>query len=264
MHILLTNDDGIHHAGLWALHRRLRDQHSLSVVAPDRERSAIAHAITLHQPLRWSQVSVNGQRRGFAVSGTPADCVKMGLLELVKPAPEMVISGINPGANVGVNVHYSGTVAAAREAALYGLPAVSVSIHSRQPAHIDAAVDFMAGMIDLLHQHPLPRGIFLNVNFPDLPLSRMSGVRVCATNTRFIGEYFEKRIDPREGVYYWQGMDTQSGPEGDTTESAPRDTELLRRNFITITPIHCDATHHDSLGALGSLEAMRLDDLERA
>jgi 5'-nucleotidase len=264
MNILLTNDDGIHHEGLWALYRRLRDQYNLSVVAPDRERSAIAHAITLHEPLRWSEVSVNGQQRGYAISGTPADCVKMGLLELVKPAPDMVISGINPGANVGVNVHYSGTVAAAREAALYGLPAFSVSIHSRQPTHLDAAVDYLAGMIDFIRQHPLPRGTFLNVNLPDLPLSRVGGVRVCAANTRFNGEYFEKRLDPRQGVYYWQGIDMQSGRGTDAVDGDACDTDWLHRNYITITPIHCDATHYGSLSVLGSLETMRLNDLEKA
>ena len=127
MHILLTNDDGIQAPGLWALYNRFVKNHSISVIAPDREQSAVGHAITLNRPLRVSRVSMNGNCSGYAVSGTPADCVKLGVLELLDTKPDMLISGINPGANVGVNVNYSGTVAAAKEAALYGITAMAVS-----------------------------------------------------------------------------------------------------------------------------------------
>lgn len=256
MHILLTNDDGIYDPGLWSLFHRLNPRHRISIVAPDRERSAVGHAITLHQPLRWAAIDLGGGRKGLAVSGTPADCVKMGLLEILKPAPDMVISGINPGANVGVNINYSGTVAAAREAALAGLPAVSVSIQSRQPAHLDNAAKFVAGMVDAVCKAPMPPGTFYNVNLPDLPLSDTAGVRVCAVNTRFNGEYFEKRIDPRNRTYYWQGVDMQDQPANAPQSDPPYDTELLRRDYVTISPICCDATDYRALEALGNLEQL--------
>ena len=128
MNILLTNDDGIYAKGLWALYAKFARRHCVTVVAPDRERSAVGHGITLYQPLRTNRVNINNGFTGYAVNGTPADCVKMGLMEILDSKPDMVISGINPGANVGVNINYSGTVAAAKEAALYNVPAIAVSI----------------------------------------------------------------------------------------------------------------------------------------
>ena len=131
MNILLTNDDGIYFDGLWALYRRLQEHHAVTVIAPDRERSAIGHAITLNEPLRATMVTVNGGHEGYAVSGTPADCVKLGLFELLGTRPDMVVAGINPGANVGANLNYSGTVAAAKEAALSGVVGIAVSIEGQ-------------------------------------------------------------------------------------------------------------------------------------
>ena len=128
MRVLLTNDDGIYAAGLWALFERFSKIHEVTIVAPDRERSAVGHGITLHMPLRATKVEVNGKGSVYAVSGTPADCIKLSVLELFTEKYDMVISGINPGANVGVNVNYSGTVAAAKEATLYGMQAIAVSI----------------------------------------------------------------------------------------------------------------------------------------
>ena len=132
MRILLTNDDGIHAQGLWALHAALAPGHEVTVVAPDRERTGVGHAITLHQPLRAASLAVNGAE-GYAVNGTPADCVKLAVLEILGGRPDLVVSGLNPGANVGVNINYSGTVAAAREAALGGIPAIAASIEGHAP-----------------------------------------------------------------------------------------------------------------------------------
>jgi 5'-nucleotidase len=142
MNVLLTNDDGIYAPGLEALYKHLAARHSVSVIAPDREQSAVGHGITLDKPLRTNRVFVNHAFQGYAVSGTPADCIKMGVLEILKSKPDIVISGINPGANVGVNINYSGTVAAAKEAALYGILAMAVSIHSREvQSYEEAAVN---------------------------------------------------------------------------------------------------------------------------
>ena len=131
MNVLLTNDDGIRAEGLWALYKQLAKKHDVSVIAPDRERSAVGHAITLDRPLRAKRVAVHNGMMGYAVTGTPADCIKLGLYEILENRPDIVVAGINPGANLGVNVNYSGTVAAAKEAALFGIIGMSVSIGSR-------------------------------------------------------------------------------------------------------------------------------------
>ena len=169
MTILLTNDDGIHAPGLWALYRALKSDHNLVVVAPERERSAVGHGITLHKPLRAYKVTVNGGDEGWAVTGTPADCVKLSMVELLGRRPDLVISGINPGANVGVNLNYSGTVAAAKEAALYGVPALAVSVQSPENPFYDDAARFVAQLVPTLRAKGLPAGVFLNINLPNMP-----------------------------------------------------------------------------------------------
>ena len=150
MNILITNDDGIYAPGLEALYKHLAGRNKVAVIAPDREQSAIGHAITLNEPLRANKVSVNGAFNGYAVTGTPADCIKMGILEILDFKPDMVISGINPGANVGVNINYSGTVAAAKEATLYGILAMAVSIHSRDAKYYDEAAGFIRELAELI------------------------------------------------------------------------------------------------------------------
>jgi 5'-nucleotidase len=245
MKILLTNDDGIYAAGLWALFEELRERHDISVVAPDRERSAIGHAITLYQPLRANVVSVNGGCQGYAVNGTPADCIKLGLMELMKTKPDIVISGINPGANVGVNINYSGTVAAAKEAALFGIPAIAVSVQAAGSPHYGDAARFVARLVETIREKGLPFGTILNVNCPDLPLAEVSGVRVSRQGIRLFADRFDKRMDPRDRPYYWQGCDP--GPDEGHSDM---DTSVLYNNFISITPIKCDMTDYDMMEIL--------------
>ena len=242
LNILITNDDGIHAAGLWAMHRALVRQHKVTVIAPDRERSAVSHGITLHQPIRASQVSVNGGDQGWAVSGTPADCVKLAVVELLKSRPDLVIAGINPGANVGVNLNYSGTVAAAKEAALYGLKAISVSIQGFEDLHYDDAAAFVTRMIPLIHSRGIPPGTFLNINFPNLPADRTGGVRVTRQSIDPYQEYFDKRRDPRNMTYYWQG--SESLPEYSHGDA---DGAALENDQISITPVRCDMTDYTVL-----------------
>jgi 5'-nucleotidase len=245
MHILLTNDDGIQAPGLWALYNSLVKNHSISVIAPDREQSAIGHAITLNQPLRATRVSMNGNPPGYAVSGTPADCVKLGILELLESKPDMLISGINPGANVGVNVNYSGTVAAAKEAALYGITALAVSSMGPETDHYDDAAAFVAKLADKVADNGLPFGTFLNVNIPNLPISDVRGIRISKLSVQFFPETIEKRIDPRNRTYYWQGSDTL--PVSDNPEI---DGTALSDNCISITPITCDVTDYNVFEAM--------------
>ena len=251
MDILLTNDDGIHFEGLWALHRQLQTLHEVTVVAPDRERSAIGHAITLNKPLRASWIVANGGSGGYAVSGTPADCVKLALVELLSRKPDMVISGINPGANIGININYSGTVAAAKEATLCGIPALAVSIERTEAAHYDEAARFVVRLAEKVRRSGMPSGTFLNVNIPDMAIDDMAGVRVSCQGRGDSLESFEKRIDPRNRTYYWQGCDTQR-----IIMSPESDGRALEEKFISITPIKCDMTDY---GALEEMKGWALD-----
>ena len=242
MNILITNDDGIYAPGLEALYKHLTARHNIAVIAPDREQSAIGHAITLNEPLRANKVSINGAFQGYAVSGTPADCIKMGVLEILDSKPDMVISGINPGANVGVNINYSGTVAAAKEATLYGILAMAVSIHSRDAQYYDEAAIFIEKLAEQLYVDRLPFGTFLNVNIPNRPLKEIAGIRISRLDLEFFPEFIDKRLDPRKRTYYWQGCD--SLPAGKSTDI---DGSALCEDFISITPIKCDQTDYSVL-----------------
>lgn len=245
MTILLTNDDGIHAPGLWALHRALRSDHNLVVVAPERERSAVGHGITLHKPLRAYKVTVNGGDEGWAVTGTPADCVKLSMVELLERRPDLVISGINPGANVGVNLNYSGTVAAAKEAALYGVPALAVSVQSPENPFYDDAARFVAQLVPMLQAKGLPAGVFLNINLPNMPLDAVAGVKIARQGCDLYDEYFEKRRDPRNRIYYWQGCEAQPA-----YTQADADGAMLAEKYITITPVRCDMTDYTMMEQL--------------
>jgi 5'-nucleotidase len=245
MDILLTNDDGIYAEGLWALHGALCREHTVTVVAPDRERTAVSHGITLHQPLRASRVAVNGRSQGYAVNGTPADCVKLGVLEILGRKPDIVVSGLNPGANVGVNINYSGTVAAAKEAALGGVPAIAASIEAGEPRAYGAAAGFIARLVRAVGLRGLSPGTFLNVNVPNVPWPEIAGVRISRHGVSLFKEYMEKRVDPRQRPYYWQGADLQTFEEDPDIDGA-----ALRDRFISITPIKCDMTDYHALNEL--------------
>ncbi len=257
MNVLLTNDDGIHAQGLWALYSQFGDTHHVSVVAPDRERSAIGHAITLNLPLRAIRVSLNGGLSGFAVTGTPADCIKLAMAEILPQRPDVVVAGINPGANVGANLNYSGTVAAAKEAALGGIIGIAASIEGPKADYYDDAARFVAHLCDTVYAKKLPFGTFLNVNIPNRPLKKIAGIRFSRQGVGLLSEYVEKRTDPRHKTYYWQGRDLQSF--GDDPEI---DGTALGRNYISITPVKCDMTDYDVLEDMKSwgLGKLKIED----
>lgn len=253
MKILLTNDDGIYAEGLWALYRRFRQnpENQVEVVAPDRERSAIGHAITLHNPLRLQAVTVNGGYQGYAVNGTPADCVKVAILSkkvFGGKRPALVISGINPGANLGNNLNYSGTVAAAREAALNRIPAISVSVraYANDPARdYDGIADFACKLARKIQESPLPTGNFLNVNFPNKPVKDIPEVRLSRQGVHLLTECLDERTDPRDREYFW--FSKEQGPE----ELEPHlDLGALSQDAISVTPVKCDMTDYELLEAL--------------
>ncbi len=244
MRILLTNDDGIHARGLDALARELSAIADCLVVAPEQEQSAIGHAITLFRPLRVEKVNKENRLFGYAVSGTPADCVKIGIIELSEKPVDVVVSGINLGANVGVNVIYSGTVSAATEGTIMGYPSIAVSLNTlSKTADFSYAARFVRQLATLIVETKIIKGITLNINIPALPEDEIKGVRVTRQGSEQLVETYERRIDPRNNVYYWlTGEISRTDNQDDNT-----DIIALQKNMISITPIHHDLTKHDAL-----------------
>ena len=259
MRILITNDDGIHAAGLEALHRELSDMAECLIVAPETEQSAVGHAITLSRPLMVRRVTKKGRFWGYAVAGTPADSVKIALKELSRDPFDLVVSGINLGANAGINVIYSGTVSAAAEGTMMGIPSLAVSLDTRsEGADFSLAARFAGRLAKAAAANGLARGVTLNVNVPALPREEIRGVAVTRQGPQHMTETFEKRTSPRKETYYWLSGWT-SVPDGGHEDS---DITALRRGMISITPIQYDLTKHEALGALGdSITDGLLDDI---
>lgn len=245
MNILLTNDDGIYAEGLWALCKRFAGAHTVTVVAPDRERSGIGHGITLNNPLRTNKIELNDEYTGYAVNGTPVDCVKLGVLEILDAKPDMVISGINPGANTGANLNYSGTVAAAREAALYGISAIAVSIKRGKMYNYHDVAGLIGALAEEVFEKGLPAGTFLNVNVPNISMEEVKGVKISRQGSTRFSESFEKRIDPWNGTYYWHDNDPQP-----IFHHPDTDGMALHKNYISITPVKCDMTDYRMMECL--------------
>ncbi len=247
LRILLTNDDGIHAPGLRALSQALKPEHEVQVVAPEVEVSAVGHAITLATPLRVRMVHRDGDFFGYAVNGTPADCVKIALQEILPQPPDAILSGINLGANVGVNVLYSGTVSAATEGAFLGIPSAAVSLDTRREADFEHAARFARALVPFLTARSVGPGVALNVNVPALPPERIRGVRITRQGTARFEERYERRTDPRGNVYYWlAGEKFVANGQPDT------DAEALGSHYISITPIHFDLTCEAALEGLRS------------
>jgi len=242
MKILLTNDDGIFSEGLAALYEALAAIHRIDVVAPDRERSAVGHGITLHEPLRAMSVDLSGGLKGYAVNGTPADCVKLSLRELLDDPPDFVISGINPGANVGINAHYSGTVAAAREAALNGIRAMAVSVDGHGKNDYRDVVRFVLQLLETSRDFDFENGKFLNINFPLVSSERIRGVRITRQANVQLIDGFERRIDPRNRTYYWPKAARLNG-----NADIDQDVVAIEQGYISITPMICDMTDYSGL-----------------
>lgn len=243
MTILVTNDDGIFAPGLTALYQELRLLGEVAVVAPESEQSAVGHAISLITPLRVKKVSLASGVNGYAVSGTPADCVKIALAELLPAPPDLVVSGINLGPNVGINVLYSGTVSAATEATILGVKAMAVSLNTYKDADWATAARLARKLVvQLISWTGWSNGICLNVNLPALPEERIKGIKITRQDTGPLVEHFERREDPREHVYYWLAeINERQAPEPDTDYGA------LSAGYVSITPIHYDLTNYPAL-----------------
>ena len=237
MKVLLTNDDGIYAPGLFSLYQALKSDYDLTVVAPESEMSAVGHAITLTSPLKVKEVQRNGSTYGYAVTGTPADCVKIAVQELLERPPDIILSGINSGANVGVNLLYSGTVSAAIEGAFLGVRSAAISLNARKNPDFSFAAQFSKEIIRFMTESGLRDGTALNVNIPALPKEEIAGVCFTRQGTSRFEEYFERRSDPRGNIYYWLAGET---PIKDGNPGS--DSIALKENKITITPIHCNLT----------------------
>ena len=249
MKILLTNDDGYNAPGILALYDTLRSYHEVILIAPDREKSAVGHGITLNEPMRIDTINLNGGDEVYAIAGTPADCVKLGLFKLYTTPPDLVISGINPGSNTGVNINYSGTVGAAREAALNGILSMAVSIFKKGgDLDFQGMAQFAAQLVNKIHGYELPSGTFLNINAPDIPIDEVRGIRITRQASNNVSKHFEKRTDPKNRSYYWYGRAEKMDDEPDT------DVNALSQNYISITPIQCDITDYKTMLKLEPLQ----------
>jgi 5'-nucleotidase len=233
--ILVSNDDGIHAAGLAALADGLAGIGDIVVVAPDRERSATGHALTLGRPLRASLVRPDW----FSVDGTPTDCVALAVMELLPRRPDLVVAGINHGANLGDDVTYSGTVASAIEATLQTLPAIAVSVAGEGPFDFAVAAACAVRVAEEVLRRGLPRDTLLNVNVPNLPREAVRGVKVTRQGRRVYSESVVRNVDPRGRVYYWIGGSASEWEPGEDTDHA-----AIGAGFVSITPLHLDLTNH--------------------
>lgn len=238
MHILLSNDDGYQAPGLAALAEALSAVARITVVAPDRDRSGASNSLTLETPLRTRH-----QPNGFiSVEGTPTDCVHLAITGLLDEEPDMVVSGINAGANMGDDVLYSGTVAAATEGRFLGLPAIAVSLNSHTPQHFATAARVACELVARLQQRPLAADSILNVNVPDLPYASLQGRQATRLGHRHKAEPVVKSSDPRGRPIYWVGP---AGPEQDAGPGT--DFHALRHGLVSITPLQVDLTRHQAL-----------------
>jgi 5'-nucleotidase len=237
----VTNDDGIQAPQLAALAEALGEVGDVYVYAPDRQQSAVGHCVSLHRPLRVTEL----RDRWFMVDGTPTDCVMLAVRSLLGARPALVVSGVNAGANLGDDVTYSGTVAGAYEGMLLGLPAFAISNVSYVPKYIETAAKVAVGLAREVLAHGLPADTVLNVNVPDTPFRKLKGIRITRMGRRDYQDEIVRREDPRGGVYYWIG-----GSEPSHVEEPGSDFEAVGAGYVSITPLHRNITHHEALDGL--------------
>lgn len=252
MRILLTNDDGIYAPGLHALRKELLKVAQVTVVAPATEQSGVGHSITLLTPLLVQEILDDAQQPlGWAVEGRPADCVKLALMELLPEPPDLVVSGLNAGSNAGINVLYSGTVAAAIEGAFFGRTSVAVSLEYTRAKPLDfaRAADLARKVIEQLVARRPPEGSLFNVNIPSIDYGPVRGMRVVPQNVAPYLETFDRRVDPRGRIYFWTNPGlTCPEPHPDT------DVTALEEGYVTVTPLQFNLTRTDLLGHMAHWE----------
>ncbi len=249
MHILITNDDGVFAPGLLVLAQELRKIGKVTIVAPDHNWSASGHVKTLSRPMRVKEVTLTDGSSAFACDGAPSDCVALPVLGLLPEPIEFVVSGINPNANLGHDVTYSGTVTAAMEAVIWNIPAIAVSLDA--PENHSGLLDYStaaqvaAKIVQTITQHSLPLGVLLNVNVPYLKLNKLKGYVITRQGLRVYRDELIRREDPRGRPYYWIGGDAPTGVPEDGT-----DVGELKKGYVSITPLSMDLTAYTAMNAL--------------
>jgi 5'-nucleotidase len=252
-HILVSNDDGIDAPGIFALVQELKKSAHVSVVAPDKQQSAVGHAITMHYPLRVIPFLKNNELFGYAVDGTPADAVKIAVRSLLNSKPDLLVSGINHGSNTAINILYSGTVSAATEGTILGIPSIAVSLTTYDEPDFSYAAKFAARLAALVIEKGLPEGTLLNVNVPAVPEEEIRGVMVTRQGSSKWDDTFEVRRDPANREYFWlKGSMLVTDTDPDIDQVA------IRNNMVSVTPIHYALTDLEMLRRMSGWEINHL------
>jgi 5'-nucleotidase len=237
--ILISNDDGIHSPGIYALVQELKKIGEVTVIAPLTGQSAVGHAITMKIPLRITEYYRNSEFFGYAIDGTPADCIKIGIRNIMKKPPDIVLSGINVGANTAISIIYSGTVSAAREAAIMDIPSIAVSVTSHEAKHYEYAAKLSAKLAVMAVKNKLTTGTLLNVNVPDVPEEEIVGILLTQQGKSKWDDIYEERKDPYGKKYYWL-----TGDLIQLDKTLETDQFAVRNNYVSITPVHFDLTDY--------------------
>lgn len=236
--ILVTNDDGVHSPGIIALYKAMKELGDAYIIAPDRERSAVGHALTLHRPLKIEELRENV----FSVNGTPTDCVALGIHKILPKRPNLVASGINRGANLGDDVTYSGTVSAAMEGTILGIPSFAVSLVGEKPFHYEAASFFAVETAKYILEKSLPYDTLLNVNIPNVHKDMIKGVRLTRQGKRVYDNAIQEIYSPWGDKHYWIGGGMPYWEHGEDM-----DIQAVLSGYVSITPIHLDLTNYEAL-----------------
>lgn len=239
--ILVTNDDGVHAPGLKILHEAMRAHGRPITIAPERDNSAVSHSLTMNRPLRVKELGADI----YAIDGTPTDCITIGVGKVLTERPALVVSGINPGGNLGDDVTYSGTVSAAVEGTMLGIPSLAISLAGEEPFCYETAAAFASRLAAHVLANPLPRDTLLNVNVPNVMPDKINGVQFTRQGRRIYDGAIKETLDPWGRKHYWIGGGTPSWDEDEET-----DGRVVLANRISITPIHLDLTNHEALAYL--------------
>lgn len=253
MKILVSNDDGIDSAGIHALVDSLKEIAEVTVVAPHSEQSAVGHAITMQTPLRVFEFQKDGKFFGYAVDGTPADCVKMGIRNLMSSPPDLVVSGINHGSNTAINIIYSGTVSAAREGAIMDVPSIAISVASHAVKDFVFPSKVAQMLAKEVFDKGLPIGTMLNVNVPNVPEDKIAGIIVTKQGKSKWDDIYEKRVDPYGRNYYWLTGNLLNVDDGNDIDQV-----AIESNFVSVTPIHFDLTDYKTFDSMKGWEIEKL------
>lgn len=249
----MTNDDGIDSPGIYALAQSLKEIGEVTVIAPQKEQSAVGHSITMQVPLRVTKSFKDGELFGYAISGTPADCVKIGIRNIMNETPDLVVSGINHGSNTAINIIYSGTVSAAREAAIMDVPSMAVSVTNHAVTDFKFAAKVTKMLAKEFAGKEIPLGTLLNVNIPDVPEEQIAGILLTKQGKSKWDDVYEHRVDPQGRDYYWL-----TGNLMEVDKAMDTDQIAIKNNYVSVSPIHFDLTDYETFNKMKTWNIERL------